>query len=209
VRIFDVSVPVRAGMPVWPGDDAPTIRRASSIDEGAEANVSVLSMGVHTGTHIDAPLHFVRGARGVDRVPPEALYGPCVVVERLEGGHITGADVARLPEGARRALFKTPNSRLWEDPGHEFDRAYAALTEDAARELVRRDVALVGIDYLSIEPYEAPGHPVHRILLQAGVVIVEGLDLRGVEPGPYTLACLPVKLEGADGSPARALLIRE
>ena len=211
MRLFDISVTVQPGMPTWPGDTLPQIRRTSSIKAGDDANVSEVRMSVHTGTHVDAPVHFLDGARGVERIPVEALYGSCVVAQKLGPGHITAEDVERmrLLEGIERVLFKTPNSRLWERSDQSFESGYAALTEDAARYLLSRRVVLVGIDYLSIEPFEVPGRPVHRLLLSEGVVIVEGLDLRGVEPGEYTLACLPIKVAGADGSPARALLIRE
>ena len=210
MSVIDISVGIQSGMPVWPGDEGPEVRRMASIASGDEANVSHLSMGLHTGTHVDAPVHFVAGARGVDRMPLDALYGPCVVAHKQGEGHVTAEDIERmrLPEGVRRVLFKTSNSRLWERPRHQFDTGYAALTEDAARYLVSRGIALVGVDYLSIEPYDSPGRPVHHILLGEGIAVVEGLDLSGVEPGEYTLACLPVKIIGVDGAPARAVLIR-
>jgi arylformamidase len=149
---------------------------------------------VHSGTHVDAPLHFAEGAASVETLPLDVLVGPCVVVEGLE--------VAAVPAGAERVLFKTPNSELWERD--EFSEEFVKLDGEAARALVARGVRLVGIDYLSIGDEEA-----HHVLLGAGVVAVEGLDLRSVEPGEYGLVCAPLKLVGAEGAPARVLLLRD
>jgi arylformamidase len=194
VRILDVSVPVRPGMIVYPGDPEVRLERVSSIADGDVANISRLDLGVHSGTHVDAPLHFVDGGASVETLPLDVLVGPCSVVE--------GLDAAAVPARAERVLFKTPNSRLWERD--EFSEDFVKLDGEAARALVERGVRLVGIDYLSIGDEEA-----HRILLGAGVVAVEGLDLREVEPGEYRLICAPLKLEGAEGAPARVLLLRD
>jgi arylformamidase len=194
VQIIDVSVPVRPGMITYPGDPEVRLERVSSIADGDVVNLSRLDFGVHSGTHVDAPLHFVDGGRSVESLPLDVLVGPCVVVE--------GLDPAAVPAGAERVLFKTPNSRLWER--EEFSQEFVALDGEAARALVERGVRLVGIDYLTIGDEEA-----HRVLLGAGVVAVEGLDLRGVEPGEYRLVCAPLKLEGAEGAPARVLLLRD
>jgi arylformamidase len=194
VQIIDVSVPVRPGMITYPGDPEVRLERVSSIAGGDVVNLSRLDLGVHSGTHVDAPLHFVDGGPSVETLPLDVLVGPCVVVE--------GLDPAAVPPGAERVLFKTPNSRLWER--EEFSEEFVALDAEAARALVSCGVRLVGIDYLSIGDEEA-----HRILLGAGVVAVEGLDLREVEPGEYRLVCAPLKLEGAEGAPARVLLLRD
>jgi arylformamidase len=194
VRIIDVSVPVRPGMITYPGDPEVRLERVSSIADGDVVNLSRLDLGVHSGTHVDAPLHFVDGGPSVETLPLDVLVGPCVVVE--------GLDVAAVPPGAERVLFKTPNGRLWER--EEFTEDFAELDGEAARALVAGGVRLVGIDYLSIGDEEA-----HRILLGAGVVAVEGLDLREVEPGEYRLVCAPLKLVGAEGAPARVLLLRD
>jgi arylformamidase len=194
VRIIDVSVPVRPGMITYPGDPEVRLERVSSIADGDVVNLSRLDFGVHSGTHVDAPLHFVDGGPSVESLPLDVLVGPCVVVE--------GLDPAAVPAGAERVLFKTPNSRLWER--EEFSQEFVALDGAAARALVERGVRLVGIDYLTIGDEEA-----HRVLLGAGVVAVEGLDLREVEPGEYRLVCAPLKLEGAEGAPARVLLLRD
>jgi arylformamidase len=194
MQIIDVSVPVRPGMITYPGDPEVRLERVSSIADGEAANLSRLDFGVHSGTHVDAPLHFVEGAASVETLPLEVLVGPCVVVEGLEP--------ASVPAGAERVLFKTANSRLWERD--EFSEDFVKLDGEAARQLVERGVRLVGIDYLSIGDEEA-----HRVLLGAGVVAVEGLDLREVEPGEYRLVCAPLKLVGAEGAPARVLLLRD
>jgi arylformamidase len=194
VQIIDVSVPVRPGMITYPGDPEVRLERVSSIADGDGANLSRLDLGVHSGTHVDAPLHFVEGGASVETLPLDVLVGPCVVVD--------GLDVAAVPSGAERVLFKTPNSRLWERD--EFSEDFVKLDGEAAQALVAGGVRLVGIDYLSIGDEEA-----HRILLGAGVVAVEGLDLREVEPGEYRLVCAPLNLVGAEGAPARVLLLRD
>jgi len=194
VRIVDVSVPVRPGMIVYPGDPEVRLERVCSIEDDDGFNLSRLDLGVHSGTHVDAPLHFLEDGAAVETLPLEVLVGPCVVVD--------GLDAAAVPRGAERVLFKTQNGRLWERD--EFTEDFAELDGEAARALVAAGVRLVGIDYLSIGDEEA-----HRILLGAGVIAVEGLDLREVEPGEYRLVCAPLKLEGAEGAPARVLLLRD
>jgi arylformamidase len=204
--MYDITVPIRGGMVVYEGDPDVTLVRATSLAEGHLANVSRLELGVHTGTHIDAPVHFIDGRPGVDAIALDALIGPAQVVDatHLEG-HIDSAAVASLgiADGVERALFKTRNSRLWERG--EFAADFIGLTEDAARTLVDRRVRLIGIDYLSIAPKADPA-PTHRVLLDASVVIVEGLDLRAVPPAIYELICLPLRIIDCDGAPARAVL---
>jgi arylformamidase len=194
VQIIDVSVPVRPGMIVYPGDPEVRLERVSSIAAGDAVNLSRVDLGVHSGTHVDAPLHFAEGAASVETLPLDVLVGPCVVVEGLE--------VAAVPAGAERVLFKTANSALWERD--EFSEEFVKLDDEAARALVELGVRLVGIDYLSIGDEAA-----HHVLLGAGVVAVEGLDLRSVDPGEYGLVCAPLKLVGAEGAPARVLLLRD
>jgi arylformamidase len=209
MRIIDISVPVRPDMIVYEGD--PPVRRevVQSITGGAICNVSRLDCGVHTGTHIDAPVHFIEGAPGIEATPLDALIGPCDVIDATQvAGDIDAAALDRLalPHGAERLLFKTRNSRLWDRDAFTAD--FAGLTADAAVVLVARGVRLVGMDYLSIAPARDPA-PAHLALLQAGVVILEGLDLRAVTPGVYRLVCLPLRLDGSDGAPARAVLVAE
>jgi arylformamidase len=203
---IDISVPLRPGMVVFEGDPAVSMERTADMAEGAICNVSRLDFGVHSGTHIDAPVHFIDGAAGAEGIPLDALIGQAAVVDATGVAGDMDEAVLRaldIPEGVQRLLFKTPNSRLWERP--TFSPEFFGITEDGAKYLIGRGVRLVGIDYLSIAPMRDPA-PTHVALLTAGVVILEGLDLRGVEPGAYTLVCLPLLLPGADGAPARALL---
>lgn len=189
-RILDISVPVSPGMVTWPGDPPVELERVESIAAGAPANVSRLSLSVHAGTHVDAPLHFLDGGVAADALPLDALVGPAAVVDaRAVEGCLDAAALAGLapPAGAERLLFRTHES--------------VALDESGARALVERGVRLVGIDGLSIGDEGA-----HRALLGAGVVVLEGLDLSSADPGDYQLVCAPLRLAGADGAPARALL---
>jgi arylformamidase len=205
VELIDISVPVRPGMHVWDGDPPFRVDQVASMAEGEEYNVTRLNASTHTGTHIDAPLHFVDGGGTVDRIPLEVLVGPCHVVDATAvEGQLDAAALAglELPAETGRLLFKTRNGALW---GRDsFSPDFCALTGDGAETLVALGVRLAGIDYLSIGDFDA-----HRVLLGVGVVPLEGLDLRAVEPGPYTLFCLPLKLAGTEGAPARALLVRE
>jgi arylformamidase len=197
--MIDISVPLREGMVTYPGDPVVRMERAASIAGGDVVNLTRMDFGLHSGTHVDAPVHFIDGASGVDEIPLGALIGRCEVVEVPDLGR---ESVARAPEGAERVLFKTPNSELW--ARDEFVKEFARLDGEAAALLVERGVRLVGVDYLSVGDEDA-----HNALLEAGVVPVEGLDLRGVEPGSCELICLPLRVVGADGAPARAILIRD
>lgn len=207
MTIYDVSVPLRPGMPTYGGDEpGPVLEYTGLLSRGDSSNLSTLSLGSHTGTHVDAPHHFIDGRATVDALSPEALMGPVHVIEHFGSGHITAADIegASLPADARRVLFKTANGAAWERD--QFHEAFLGVEPDAAQVLVDCGVVLVGIDYLSIERFHAPGHPVHMILLGAGVVIVEGLDLRAVPPGRYSMCCAPLNVVGAEGAPARVFL---
>ena len=193
-------------MVVYDGDPEVRIERVMEIAGGDLANLSRMELGTHTGTHVDAPLHFVHGGAGADRLALDVLVGPAFVADaRGAPGDIDAAALAALgvPAGSERLLLRTRNGELW-DRG-AFTRDYVGVADDAARELVAMGVRLLGIDYLSIAPSADPA-PTHRTLLEAGVVIVEGLDLRAVDPGAYELICLPLRIEGADGAPARVLL---
>ena len=203
---IDVSLELSPALPVWPGEPEIDLVRVQSIADGAEANVSHLASGVHIGTHIDAPLHFLDGSASVDQIPLEKLIGPAYVVGHTDAGHVRPETLAaaNIPAEARRLLFKSRNSSLWDNPTG-FVRDYSALTVEAAQWLVQRKVELVGVDYLSVAPFEATV-PTHVQLLGAGVVVVEGLDLRQVEPGWFEMVCLPLRLKGSDGAPARVAL---
>jgi len=207
MKVHDISLTVRARMPVYPGESTPLLEPTSQMERGDSYNVSRLTISTHTGTHIDAPRHFLPGGASVDQIPVDALVGPALVVEMPVEQEITAANLeaAAIPSGTERLLFKTRNSRLLDD--EDFRRDFVYLTLDAARWLVEQGVRLLAIDYLSVEQMDAEPNVVHQTLLRAGVVIVEGADLRQVAPGPYLLACLPLKIEGADGSPVRAVLV--
>jgi arylformamidase len=202
VRLIDVSVPIRPGMVVWEGDPPVSFAPASSLEAGDPANVTTLALGSHSGTHVDAPLHFLAGGSGVDELPLEALVGPALVLDLMSvEGDVRAGDLD-FPDGVERLLLKTANSRLWGPD--EFVADHVAIAPDAARLLVDRGVTLVGIDYLSVGSPET-----HRILLGAGVVALESLDLRTVDPGGYQLVALPLRLVGLDGAPARVVLIED
>jgi arylformamidase len=198
-------------MVTWPGEPGPKFMPLRRIAMGDTANVSLITLGNHTGTHVDPPIHFIEGANTVDRLPIDALVGPCHVVAFPDSGHVTGEwlDGANVPAGTERLLFKTRNSERWADPTAAFTRDFTAIDASAARWCVEHRVKLVGVDYLSIEPQgpEKEGYPVHNTLLRANVVIIEGLDLRGIAADDYELVCAPIKLQGGDGAPARVFLI--
>lgn len=208
-RLVDISLPISAELPVWPGDPAISIEPAKRIARGDAANVSLLALGNHTGTHVDPPSHFIEGGKSIDELDPVALVGPAWVVELPDAGGEIGAaelDSAGIPSEADRLLVKTPNSGTL-GPGKRFREDFACLSVEAAGWCVGRRLWLVGIDYLSIERPDAPKeHPVHRTLLSAGVVIVEGLDLSRVPAGACELMCLPLLVAGGDGAPARAFV---
>jgi arylformamidase len=194
-------------MPVWPGDSPVVIERVREITKGANANVSRLECGVHVGTHVDAPVHFIDGSSGVESIPLRTLIGRAYVVHLpsasvIDENTLEGSDI---PPRTRRVLFKTSNSRYWAHAEHTFKKDFVAIDASGASWLVRKKVKLVGVDYLSVAPYEA-SRETHRILLENGVVVVEGLDLNEVSQGRYTLYCLPLKIIGCDGAPARAIL---
>lgn len=203
---IDVSRPIVPGMPTFEGDPQVRFELAASMADGAICNVTRLDLGAHTGTHLDAPGHFIAGAPLSEAIDLEALIGPAVVVDATGAtGHLTADDVESfdIPAAETRVLFKTRNTALWDAEG--FSTAFLAIAADGAAALVERNIRLVGIDYLSVAPFDDPA-PTHRTLLGAGVAVLEGLDLRPVEPGPYEMFCLPIRLVGSDGAPARVLL---
>lgn len=204
MRIHDITVPLSADLPVYPGDPAITIESWSSIAAGDSSNVARITLCTHSGTHLDAPRHFIDNGRSVDDIPLDLLVGKALVVE-LRGVKLIGRQELERQriKGAERILLKTDNSRLWSQPG--FDEEYAALSVEGARYLLETGVKLVGVDYLSVEKFGGNGE-VHRALLDNGVLILEGVNLADVAPGEYELICLPLKIKGADGAPVRALL---
>jgi arylformamidase len=207
MRTIDVSMPVRPGMPSFPGDPAVAVEPVRRVDRGDAYNLSTWTFGSHTGTHVDPPLHFVPGGAAADALDLSVLNGPCEVVEVPPGSTGVGRlEVGRVPPGVVRVLFRTANSRRWASAGRFFDD-YVAVTPDGAAALVERGVKLVGIDSLSVESDTTGAFPVHHALLGRGVLILEGLLLADVPAGPYDLRCLPLRLAGADGAPCRAVLV--
>jgi len=210
--IFDISLSIGPDLVVWPGNPAPSLRPVMRCAAGQSSNVSELRLGTHTGTHVDPPSHFIDGGAGADELSLETLIGAASVLDlRAVSRSIGPEDLARagLANGATRVLLKTTNSERWRERGRAFSEDFVSLSPEGAQWLVARGVRLVGVDFLSVEAFGAPGHPTHHTLLGAGVVILEGLDLSAVPSGEFTLVCLPLKLEGGDGSPARAVLLRD
>ncbi len=206
--IYDVTFTLSPAFPVWPGDPAVRLEQIASMEAGDEANVSALAMSVHVGTHVDAPHHFLNDGRTVENLPLEALIGPCRLVtlpETLDAVSAAALEAANIPPDTERLLLRTRNAALWRESPQRFRRDFVAITADGAEWLVARGLRLVGVDYLSVAPFTAPV-PTHRILLGAGVVVLEGLNLADVPDGDYRLYCLPLKLRGADGAPARVIL---
>lgn len=210
MKIHDVSVPIRDGGLVYPGNPPIHIQLQQAIARGAGANVSEVDFGSHTGTHVDAPRHFFDDGAGVDQIPLDTLIGPATVVTFGDDVRaVTRADLERHDlTGVERLLLHTRNSSfLTQDPA--FHQDYTYLAPDGAEHLVALGVKLVGIDYLSIEQFHSGHHRTHLTLLSAGIVIAEGLNLDGIGDGRYELCCLPLRLVGCDGAPARAVLIEQ
>ncbi len=203
---IDISVPLDpTRIPTWPTAPELTLLPRLSLSEGDHATDTTLRMSLHTGTHIDAPSHFVPGTGDVETVGLEQLCGPCTVVALPGVPRLTAAalEAAAIPAGATRILFKTDNEAKW---GPRFAEDFVGLDESGARWLVERGVRLVGNDYLSVQAF-ACSDEVHHVLLRAEVAIVEGLDLSGAAPGDYQLLCLPLRCDGLEAAPARALLL--
>jgi len=203
---IDISVPLASGITNWPGDPPVTITRMRNQESGDNATVSLLNMSAHTGTHMDAPLHFVSGAAGMDAMPITASIGPCRVIELDDEKSISRASLeAHEPMSGERILIKTRNSNQswWKYP---FDENFVYISADAACYLAYRKVMTVGVDYLSVGGFHHDGVATHLALLEAHIWIIEGLDLTRVQAGRYMLYCLPLKIRGGDGAPARAVL---
>lgn len=205
-RWIDVSVTLRTGMVNWPGDPLVRISHAQEIERGDPSMVSLLEMGAHTGTHMDAPAHFIRGGIGIDNMPLDAAIGMARVVPIYDRKSVTIEELAQHTiRRGERLLFKTRNSdRCWDTDSFVEDFVY--LSAAAARYLAERRVRLVGVDYLSVGGFRADGVETHQALLNAGIWIIEGLNLKQVRPGRVQLICLPLKIAGGDGAPARAFV---
>jgi len=209
MTIYDISLGISSSLPVWPGDPRVELTLAQSMDRGDQVNVTKLAISAHTGTHVDAPHHFLNDHRTVEMLPLDILTGPCYVTQLPDDVDEISAEVLeRVPigRGTTRLLFGTRNSKLWAAGEIEFQKDFVAVSADGAEWLVAHGIHLVGVDYLSVAPFD-DATPTHTILLRAGVVVVEGLNLSQTPRGFYDLYCLPLKLLGADGAPARAILI--
>jgi len=206
--LYDITVPTHPELPVWKDDNKAKIWQSARIADGDICNVSNLKIGAHTGTHIDAPLHFVDGGKTTNEIPLSKLIGDCFVAKLKGRKEITAQDLALLniPPNTEKLLLKTDNSNLWKDLSHPFYEDYCALTTDAAEWVRDRGIHLVGIDYLSISLFKDPPEIVHQILLKAEIVIIEGLNLTDIPTGHYRLFCLPMKVQDVDGIPARVIL---
>jgi len=209
VIIHDISLTVVPGMAVWPGDPGLSLERVNKIENGANANVSHLDMGVHTGTHIDAPFHFLPQGASVEKLDLNVLIGQAHVVDISGREEEIGKDSlvkAGVKPGIKRLLLKTVNSEYWLKPQQRFESGFLGVNLEGAEYVVELGIQLVGIDYLSIAPFHK-SRPTHLTLLSAGIVILEGLNLNSVSAGVYYLVALPIKLGGSDGAPARVVLI--
>jgi arylformamidase len=188
MKLIDVTVPLDANLPLYPGNAPFVLEPAKRIARGDSSNLSALHLSAHAGTHVDAPRHFYDDG-------PDIGSGAEIGADQLSGYDLSGTV---------RVLFRTRNSRLWNS--REFHRDYVGVTEAGARYLVDHGVKVVGVDYLSVEQFRAPGAPAHHVLLGAGVIVIEGLNLLDVEPGTYEMLCLPLRIVGSDGAPARVIL---
>jgi arylformamidase len=208
MQIYDISVGISPTLAVWPGDPPIEFQRYATIGDVSISNNTMIKMSVHAGTHIDAPNHFFDKADTIEKIPLKVLVGRAYVVDLKNQEKITAKELknAHIPSRTRRLIIKTRNSNYYAKTTSAFQTDFVGVSADGAQFLVERGVKLVGIDYFSISPYHQT-EETHRILLQAGVVIVEGLNLCAVSQGRYSLYCLPLKLEGIDGAPARAILL--
>jgi arylformamidase len=207
MRLIDVSVPLDAELPTYPHNTPFSLEPIKRIARGDSSNVSTLHMSAHTGTHVDAPRHFFDAGAGTESLALELLIGRARVIEIDSRAGIAAEDLAPIDlSDDIRVLIKTHNSRLWGSP--EFHRDYVGVTDSGARHLVEHGIKVVGVDYLSVEKFHTPGAPAHHVLLSAGTIVIEGLNLRDVDPGVYEMFCLPLRIVGSDGAPARVVLRR-
>lgn len=212
MKIYDISVPITPDMPVWPGDPAVDLQQVSTISSGESANVTHLSMSAHTGTHIDAPKHFIDNGKTIGQIPMEKLVGEVLVMQIDHSIDVVSKTVLQshphrsLLEDARKVLFRTRNSTLWHQSPRNFRKDYVGIDASGAEFLAELGLDLIGIDYLSIAPFDEALAP-HQILLAENIVLLEGLDLSNVPSGVYELYCLPIHLPGCEGAPARVILV--
>jgi arylformamidase len=208
MNYFDITVPISNSVPIYEGDPKAVVDAAKRMSEGSPANVSKLCFGAHTGTHVDAPNHFIQGTRRVENLDLDKLIGACRVVEIDAEIDAIGPEHLGDVKGAERVLFKTRNSSFWDEPGKGFRQDFTYISPKAAQVLAGAGAKLVGIDYLSVERFGSDDFATHLTLLEKEIVILEGVDLRLVPPGDYEIICLPLKYIGGegDGAPARTIL---
>lgn len=208
MKIYDISLPLHPNMVVWPDSQNVSVQRVFDQENGDIATVSTLTLGIHTGTHLDAPLHFVRKGNAIESLELTSLCGPALVYHALDADLLTADLFEKLntPSGTERLLIRTHNSDLWRNGITEFKPDYVAVSADGAQWLVDHKIKMIGVDYLSVAPFNDLVTP-HEILLKAGIIPLEGLDLSQVDPGLYMLYCLPLKLVGVEGAPARTILV--
>jgi arylformamidase len=206
-NITDITVPLTTQMPIWPGCKGIRITQIKRMDKGDPYNLSRLAINLHTGTHVDAPIHFLQNGATVEKLSLDVLVGTCYVAHLPEAADITAGNLndLNLPSGIERLLLRTRNSELWAAKTIEFRKDFVALTHDAAQWIVDKGIRLIGIDYLSVQRFYDDSRT-HQILLGADIIALEGLNLTGINAGFYELICLPLKLVGAEGAPARAIL---
>ncbi len=209
--VYDISLPITQNLVTWPGDPVIELEKVYQLEQGDVATVSRINMCVHSGTHVDAPGHFIAGGKSVDELDLTILTGSALVVDALEADNINAAFLEKIdiPAGTNRLLFRTRNSELWSDAQQMFTEDFVAISEDGAHWITENGIQLLGVDYLSAAPFGDSNPVVHKILLRKETIIVEGLNLLNIEPGSYQLVCMPLKIVGADGAPARAILIDE
>ncbi len=211
MKIYDISVTVTPNIPVWPGDIQVWLERVKKLEDGASDNNSQMKMGVHTGTHVDSPFHFVKDGIKVDELPLETMIGPCQVIQMEDKVDLITAEEIKkstFRNDIPRVIFKTRNEKYWVNKLKDFQEDFVGVSVDGADLLVKAGMKFVGVDYLSVAPYGF-GKVVHDVLLKAGLILLEGVDLTGVPAGVYTLYCLPIKLGATEGAPARVILISD
>jgi arylformamidase len=213
MRIFDISIPLSPNLLTWPGDPPIKLESLASFEQGDDANVSLLSMSVHSGTHIDAPNHFLASGSTVDHISKDTFFGSVFVMEIDAGVNVINDQVLashseiELLKKSTRVLFKTQNSKLWQSHPHTFQKDYVGIDSSGAEFLAGMNFSLIGLDYLSIATYHDTTQP-HRVLLSQGVTLLEGINLFNIVPGIYQLFCAPLLIEGCEGAPTRAFLMQ-
>ncbi len=210
MKIHDITLTISNSLVTYPGDPGIEITRVHTIGKNSKSNLTKLDMGAHTGTHVDAPVHFIEGGSGSDALDLGILIGPAIVIDATKEERISANSIEnfKIPPGTERILFRTRNSEIWASTPEKFFPDFVGITKDGAEWLVKKNVKLVGIDYLSIAPFHK-AEPTHKVLLEAGIIPIEGLNLSGIAPGAYFLICLPLKIKGSDGAPSRVVLLQD